>query len=247
MVVGITGLIEESKLQPREVERKPVVTNQRRGGGIYGSADSVFLLGSGFKVPLAGNWKYRKAAEWIGGRAPDFTPTVAFGRQFLRFYNATGAATLDAATAAQPDTVVSLASVPGQNRFDRPVITVRAGQRVGIAFNNPDGMLHNVVVLRENKGQQEVVELLNAYVSEAAAASHDFLPPPLPVLARSAMVSARQSDTLVFSAPAQPGDYPFLCTVPGHSQTMWGILQVVTSHSSPADYLAPLHPDGRNR
>jgi putative membrane-bound dehydrogenase-like protein len=204
------------------------VTNQRRGGGIYGVPDSVFVAGDGFRIPLAGFWKYRKAAEWQGGRAPDFTPGIPFEQQFLRLQAANSrTVTRDAATAGpKPDVTLTLAAVPGQNRFDRVTLDVRAGQRVAIAFRNPDGMAHNVVVLSAPARQQDVGAQLNAYVSDASAAGRDFLPPSLPVLARTPMVTARDSATLIFTAPAQPGSYPFLCSVPGHWVTMWGVVRV---------------------
>jgi uncharacterized protein len=204
------------------------VTNQRRGGGIYGDSALVFISGSGFRIPLAGHWKYRKAAEWPGGRAPDFTPGIPFERDFLRLYNAPRdrAAGQPATAAPKPDVTVALSTVPGQNRYDQGVITVRAGQRVAIAFNNTDAMAHNVVILERNSSKQEVGALLNAYLSDASAAGRDFIPPRLPVLARSGLVSARQAESVVFVAPTRPGDYPFLCTVPGHWVTMWGTLRV---------------------
>jgi putative membrane-bound dehydrogenase-like protein len=208
------------------------VTNQRRGGGIYGDADSVYLAGTDFRIALASSWKYRKAAEWVGGRAPDFTAGIPFELQFLRFYDPAGAAATAEGEAGPvggapaPDVMVALGTVPGQNRYSESVLTVRAGQRVALAFENGDGMPHNVVILARGSDQQETGRMLNAYVSDASASGRDFIPPRLPVIARSPMVSPRQSETLVFTAPVEPGDYPFVCTVPGHWVTMWGILRV---------------------
>ncbi|MEX1182033.1 MAG: PVC-type heme-binding CxxCH protein [Gemmatimonadota bacterium] len=206
------------------------VTNQRRGGGIYGADDLVRIDGAGFSVPLAGQWRYRKAAEWRGGRRPDFSAGIPFEQQFLRYYDPAGA---PAGSAERDDiaedvaATVELGTVPGQNRFDRDTITVRAGQRIAIAFDNTDGMLHNVVVLGEAMAQQEVGAMLNAYVSDASASGSDFIPPRLPVLARSPMTSPRESLTFVITVPDEPGDYPILCTVPGHWMTMWATLRVL--------------------
>jgi azurin len=82
------------------------------------------------------------------------------------------------------------------------------------------------VLLAQPGSQREIGAMLNAYVSDASAAGRDFIPPRLAVLANSAMVSPRQAATFIVTAPTQPGDYPFLCTVPGHWITMWGILRV---------------------
>jgi uncharacterized protein len=203
------------------------VTNERRGGGIYGTPDSVFISGPNFKVPLAGSWKYRKAAEWTGGRAPDFAVGVPFAQHFIRVFNHREATT-DTQAAAQPaDVTLDLSTVPGQNRFDKTTLTARVGQRVEIRFTNTDAAAHNVVVLEFSQDKQQVGALLNAYVSDASASGRDFVPPRLRTLAASPMVSPRQSATLTFTAPDAPGDYPFVCTVPGHWVTMWGIIRVV--------------------
>jgi putative membrane-bound dehydrogenase-like protein len=204
------------------------VTNERRGGGIYGTADSVFLAGPGFKVPLAGFWRYRKAAEWPGGRAPDFVRDVPFEQQFVRVhYRADSIAAVNARPPQPVDVTLTLATVPGENRFDQQILTVRAGQRVALRFTNPDAAPHNVVVLETGQTKPQVGALLNAYVADASAAGRDFIPPRLRVIASSPMVSARQAATVTFTAPNAVGDYPFLCTVPGHWVTMWGVLRVV--------------------
>ena len=50
------------------------------------------------------------------------------------------------------------------------------------------------------------------------------------LLAALAMTTAltlpETSDTIFFNAPATPGDYDFVCTFPGHSQLMKGVLRV---------------------
>jgi putative membrane-bound dehydrogenase-like protein len=205
------------------------VTNQRRGGGIYGSPDLVYLDVAGTRTSVAGTWKYRKAAEWRGGRPPDFAPAVPFAEQFVRYYDPAGAPADSVAPRADTtnvDVTVSLSTVIGQNRYDAEVIEVRAGQRVALRFDNTDGMPHNVVILQRGSVKEDVGAMLNDYVSDPSATGRDFVPPRLDALARTAMVSPRQAATLVFSAPLESGDYPFVCTVPGHWVTMWGVLRV---------------------
>jgi uncharacterized protein len=40
-------------------------------------------------------------------------------------------------------------------------------------------------------------------------------------------VNAESSYTLTFIAPAQVGDYPYVCTFPGHWSIMNGVMKVV--------------------
>jgi plastocyanin len=99
--------------------------------------------------------------------------------------------------------------------------------RVALRFTNTDAAAHNVVVIESGQNQQQIGALLNAYVSDASAAGRDFIPPRLRTLAASPMVSPRQSATVTFTVPDVPGDYPFVCSVPGHWVTMWGVIRVV--------------------
>lgn len=212
------------------------VTHRRGPAGVTGDPDSVFLAGPDFRVPLPGEWKYRVEVEWEGGRRPDFVPGIPFEQQFLKYYNpvagAAGARTARRAEGqgggapARPEFTVAVSAVPGQLRYDRSVITVRAGQRVAIALDNTDGMPHNIVILARGTDVEEAGRLLNEFVAQPGAAEADFMPPSLPVVAVGPMLNSGQSGTLSFTAPAEPGEYPFICTFPGHWRTMRGVLRV---------------------
>ncbi|MGH7461353.1 MAG: hypothetical protein ACREMA_10035 [Longimicrobiales bacterium] len=40
-------------------------------------------------------------------------------------------------------------------------------------------------------------------------------------------MSPQQSATVTLTVPDAPGDYPFVCAVPGHWVTMWGVIRVM--------------------
>jgi azurin len=46
------------------------------------------------------------------------------------------------------------------------------------------------------------------------------------VLAHTKIIGGGESDTIEFTVPATAGDYPFLCTFPGHYAMMKGVLKV---------------------
>jgi azurin len=48
------------------------------------------------------------------------------------------------------------------------------------------------------------------------------------VLAATALCGKGQTAVVEFTAPA-PGDYPFICSNPGHAQSMWGVLHVTAT------------------
>lgn len=210
------------------------VTHRRGGAGMTAPSDSVFIAVDSVRVALAGDWKYRIEAEWQGGRQPDFMTGIPFEQQFLKFYNPVAGGPVEAPTvgraggggARQPDVTIAVSPVQGQNQFDRTTITVRAGQRVAIAFDNTDDMPHNIVILQRNASLEDAGRRLNAFIAQPRAADANYVPPDLPVVAVGAMVNSRASGRLVFTAPAEPGEYPFICTFPGHWLTMRGVLRV---------------------
>jgi azurin len=120
---------------------------------------------------------------------------------------------------------VTLSVVTGENRFDQTTITAQAGQSVRLTFNNTDDMLHNVVVLQRDS-LPTVEKALVAMMSDPTAQDRGFVPESPLVLFSTPLVNARQSATLEFTAPTEPGDYPFICTFPGHWITMRGVLRV---------------------
>ena len=54
-----------------------------------------------------------------------------------------------------------------------------------------------------------------------------FVPTMKEVLYFTPLVAPEQSFQLSFTTPAAPGDYPFICTFPGHWRVMKGVLKVV--------------------
>lgn len=48
------------------------------------------------------------------------------------------------------------------------------------------------------------------------------------VLAHTKLVDPKKSDTVEFVAPTKPGDYPFICTFPGHAMTMKVVARLST-------------------
>ena len=69
-------------------------------------------------------------------------------------------------------------------------------------------------------GQQVTVRVVNR-----GASAHDFAVPDLGV--ETGLIDPGQEKTVTFTAPSKPGEYRFICTVPGHEQLgMHGVLAV---------------------
>ncbi|HMN69798.1 MAG TPA: plastocyanin/azurin family copper-binding protein [Bdellovibrionales bacterium] len=104
--------------------------------------------------------------------------------------------------------------------FDKTTLTVKAGEKVKLTFKNTSAMQHNWVLTAPGTAEKVAQD------SIAAGATKGWLAVGPNVLAHTKLVDGKQSDTIEFTAPAKAGDYPYICTFPGHAGTMKGILTV---------------------
>lgn len=104
--------------------------------------------------------------------------------------------------------------------FDKTSFTVKAGEKVKLTFNNTSAMQHNWVLVKPGTAEKVAQD------SIAAGLAKGWLALGPNVLAHTKLVDAKKSDTIEFVAPSKPGDYPFICTFPGHAMTMKGVLTV---------------------
>jgi azurin len=130
-----------------------------------------------------------------------------------------------AAAAANGTTVIKLAVVPHEMKYNKTTFTVKAGSQVTIDFENPDFMQHNLVI-----GQKGSMETIGKAADEMArdpkGAEQNFVPKIPQVIAATRLVDPEGRESIVFTAPTEPGEYPFVCTVPGHWRLMNGIMKV---------------------
>ncbi len=100
-----------------------------------------------------------------------------------------------------------------------------AGERLTLTMKNPDLVPHNFVLLRPG-ALQPIGEKINQLISHPHAAARHYVPDSPDVLVWTDMIPPRQEFTIHFHAPATPGEYPYLCSFPGHWQIMHGVLVV---------------------
>lgn len=123
--------------------------------------------------------------------------------------------------AAAPAVATLTISTKGEEMaFDKTELSVKAGQKVKLTFKNVSSMQHNWVLVKPGTADQV------ANASIAAGNDKGWLAAGPDVLAHTKMIDGKKSDTIQFTAPSKPGDYPFICTFPGHASIMKGILRV---------------------
>ena len=127
--------------------------------------------------------------------------------------------------AANGTTLIKLAVIPHEMKYNKATFTVKAGSQVTIDFENPDFMQHNLVI-----GQKGSMEIIGKAADELArdpkGAQQNFVPKIPQVIAATRLVDPEGRESIVFTAPTEPGEYPFVCTVPGHWRIMNGIMKV---------------------
>ncbi len=123
------------------------------------------------------------------------------------------------------DSVIRISAVPNQLAFFPREFRLKAGASVRISFQNPDLQIHNMVVVRPG-AEEEVGLLADQMAQDADAIERAFVPDSDKVIWATPLVNGKGEVEQDFTAPEQPGRYPFLCTFPGHWRVMKGMLIV---------------------
>jgi azurin len=157
---------------------------------------------------------------------PAVAETFAFGRELIaRLPDEADRKARTAELDALLVRVIRIEAVASQMKYDISRFTVTAGETVVIELVNKDEMPHNLVVGKE--GALETVGLAAekmAALPDAFAKS--FVPATPEVLFAIRLLNAGETAQARFTAPAQAGNYPFICTFPAHWRTMNGIIEV---------------------
>ena len=109
-----------------------------------------------------------------------------------------------------------------------PYATAQApypGQPVKLVFLNPDAMQHNLVIVKPG-ALEEVGMAGNEMAKDPDGIKRHFVPKSDKVLHATKLVDPQATEILRFKAPSKPGEYPYVCTFPGHWVIMNGVMEV---------------------
>jgi azurin len=109
--------------------------------------------------------------------------------------------------------------------FDKTEFSVKPGQHVSLVLNNPDATPHNLAIC-EPGSVEEIGLAGNEMAKDPEGMKKDYIPVTDKILHHTKLLSPNTTETLRFTAPMKPGDYPYLCTFPGHWVIMRGIMRV---------------------
>ncbi|MDG2220090.1 MAG: c-type cytochrome [Rubripirellula sp.] len=143
--------------------------------------------------------------------------------------------------------VVRIRTVEEEMRYDVPYFAVEAGKSVQVVLENHDLMPHNLVITAPDSLKE--VAMLGLQVGpDKGWKGLPYVPESAKVLHASEMVAPDRQARLTFTAPTQPGEYPYVCTFPQHWYRMYGVMVVVEDLDRwLKDPVEPANPIGSNR
>jgi azurin len=110
--------------------------------------------------------------------------------------------------------------------FDFETISANKGQPIRLEFYNPDATPHNFVLV-EPGSLEEIGQAANLMATDPIASkTGQFIPDSKKIIVHTKMLKQEEKEILRFYAPKKPGEYPYMCTFPGHWTIMKGILVV---------------------
>lgn len=130
----------------------------------------------------------------------------------------------DADANAQAPAAITLELSAGDDmKFDKDILEAKPGQKVTLILHHTgqmtkDQMGHNFVLLKEGTD-------VNAFGQAAAGEKdNDHIPAQLKdeVIAHTDLIGGGETTQIEFEAPTTPGNYPFICSFPGHFGSMKG-------------------------
>ncbi|MEO9004029.1 MAG: PVC-type heme-binding CxxCH protein [Ginsengibacter sp.] len=126
---------------------------------------------------------------------------------------------------AKVDKVITLTVVKNVMRYDKQLIIVKAGSTIQLVLKNSDYMQHNLVIIKRG-ATEKVGAAADKLAQTGDGAKINYVPKIPEVLASTPLIDPNGQFILIFKVPETPGNYPYLCTFPGHWRIMRGILKV---------------------
>lgn len=143
--------------------------------------------------------------------------------------------------------VVRVHTVEEEMRYDIPYFAVEAGRPVQVVLINDDLMPHNLVITKPGALKEVAEEGLAAGPNDGLDGKQ-YVPKSDKVLYATNMIATLESERLTFTAPTEPGEYPYVCTFPRHWMRMYGVMVVVEDLDAwLKNPVEPTDPVGSNR
>lgn len=121
--------------------------------------------------------------------------------------------------------VIEIGTLHGKLRYDVELFEVKPNMEITIILKNTDEMQHNMIICSIGRNVTMKVAQ-NAWALGAEAIKRHYVPEMPEVLFHTKVVNPGQEDSMTITTPGMKGDYPYVCTIPGHAFTMKGVMRV---------------------
>jgi azurin len=195
-------------------------------GGMYGRENDFFLQSGTSKISLVGDWKYDVEKIYRSSTISPFQD-ASVAEVFMKNY-ANKSTSVETTASVAGATIIRIKVIKNEMKYDLKSFTVEAGKPVEIIFENPDFMQHNLLIIKPGT-LQTVGAAADKLAQDSKGAEMNYIPNIPEILFSTKLVNPQQTVRLQFTAPKEVGDYPYVCTFPGHWSLMNGIMNVVKS------------------
>ena len=117
---------------------------------------------------------------------------------------------------------ITISTIEDKMLYDIKEFNVETGKSVILTFKNKDFPPHNLLIVKPGKAD-EVANLAIALGNDGFG--KQWRPDTPMILWGSTMIDYDEETVISFIAPP-PGDYPYVCTFPGHAMMMRGVMKV---------------------
>lgn len=133
-------------------------------------------------------------------------------------------------SAADPVTEITITTDKMQFLYDIKEFTVKAGTKVKITLVVPKDAIpqpHNIVIAKIGK-EAALVQQAMALMADPNGLKSGYIPEDKSnIVAHTKMINPGETDVLELEVPDEAGEYPYVCTFPGHFALMKGKMTVV--------------------
>lgn len=154
----------------------------------------------------------------VGSEKPKGVKLRVAGRKASAKGNGQTGEVIEGAREIQVDAIGGL-------QYAQTELSAKPGEALSWKLKNTDVMPHNLVLVKPGKAQL-VGEASFKMLNDPKAGEKNYVPKLAEVIAFIPVIDPETEHVLHFRAPKEPGDYPYICTFPGHWQAMRGVLRV---------------------
>lgn len=152
----------------------------------------------------------------------DMSDHANLGDKYVEKPSAKRVTEMPASWGGSEDVTLELEAIPGM-LFDKRVLRASPGAKVKLVFNNPDDMIHNLLLVKPGTADDIATMAINLGLKGEELG---FIPESDDILAHTTLLRPNSNDVIYFEAPKEPGRYQYVCTFPAHAATMRGVLIV---------------------